>query len=130
MSIVLGGMNLERVRTLIIRGKTISAAHFIAGHPTCGKVHGHNYELVVGFKTKISISDSEAVDFHNLSQMIDKVIFVYDHNNLGDMTCETLAEDILLHLEKRLEQEETSKHSVTVAFVELYETPKFGVRVN
>ena len=88
-------------------------AHFISGHPTCGSLHGHTYKLVVKVATK------EWLDFHDLKQKADSVVIEFDHRDLGDMTCEDLAKQILYQLR-------TVFPTMGVK-IQLFETSEFGV---
>ncbi len=33
--------------TKVTKTLTLSSAHKLEGHPTCGKIHGHNYRVIV-----------------------------------------------------------------------------------
>jgi len=95
-----------------------SAAHFIKGHPKCGIIHGHNYEVVV----KAAYYVDDWVDFGDIKATVENVIKDYDHRDLGNITSEELAERIvtklLLALDKcvgvKLTLRETKKFAVVV----------------
>ena len=96
--------------------REFAAAHIIAGHPKCGRMHGHNYQLIVRTYGK----SSEWLDFEDVKKTVDGLIDAkYDHRDIGDMTCERLAKQIQDHLT------ESFKSRVEV---ELWETGKFGVQ--
>jgi len=95
--------------------REFSAAHIIAGHPKCGRQHGHNYILLA----KVYGSSQTWVDFEDIKQKVDGFIDEhYDHRDMGNMTCESLAR----HL-----QEQLSILFNTRVKIELWETGKFGV---
>jgi len=96
--------------------REFAAAHIIAGHPKCGRMHGHNYMLLV----KVYGSSTEWLDFEDIKKTVDRLIDEkYDHRDIGNMTCERLAKQIQDHL--------TSSFNCRVQ-VELWETGKFGVQ--
>jgi 6-pyruvoyltetrahydropterin/6-carboxytetrahydropterin synthase len=97
--------------------REFSAAHIISGHPKCGRMHGHNYVLLV----KVHGRSSEWLDFENIKQTTDQLVDgKYDHQDLGSMTCERLAGHI---------QEQLSNAFRTTVRIELWETGKFGVEI-
>ena len=95
--------------------REFAAAHIIAEHPKCGRMHGHNYTLL----DKVYGRRSDWLDFENIKLTTDRLIDEkYDHQDLGNMTCERLAGQI---------QEQLSNVFKTVVKIELWETGKFGV---
>jgi len=95
--------------------REFASAHIIAGHPKCGRLHGHNYTLVV----KVYGRSGEWLDFEDIKRSTDKVIDErYDHQDIGNMTCERLAGQI---------QEQLSIALRVPVKIELWETGKFGV---
>jgi 6-pyruvoyltetrahydropterin/6-carboxytetrahydropterin synthase len=96
--------------------REFAAAHIIAGHPKCGRMHGHNYQLLV----RVYGESSEWLDFEEIKQGVDEIIDEkYDHRDIGNMTCEQLAKQIRTHL---------TSHFKSRVEVELWETGKFGVQ--
>ena len=96
--------------------REFAAAHIIAGHPKCGRMHGHNYLLLA----KVYGKSSEWLDFEVIKKTVDGLIDEkYDHRDIGNMTCERLAKQIQDHL--------TSSFKSRVE-IELWETGKFGVQ--
>ena len=96
--------------------REFAAAHIIAGHPKCGRMHGHNYQLLV----KVYGKSSEWLDFEDVKRTVDTLVDErYDHRDVGNMTCERLAKQI---------QEELSIRFKTRVEIELWETGKFGVQ--
>lgn len=95
--------------------REFAAAHIIAGHPRCGRMHGHNYVLLA----KVYGQSSEWLDFEDIKSKVDQFIDErYDHHDLGNMTCERLAKELQDHL---------SNFFKTKVKIELWETGKFGV---
>jgi 6-pyruvoyltetrahydropterin/6-carboxytetrahydropterin synthase len=95
---------------------TFDAAHFIKGHPKCGKLHGHTYHLTV----KIPDKTGNFKDFIEIKEIIDRVLEEFDHNNLGNETCEELA----IEIKTKIQQ-----HFIETIEVELMETEHFGVEL-
>jgi 6-pyruvoyltetrahydropterin/6-carboxytetrahydropterin synthase len=95
--------------------REFAAAHVIAGHPKCGRMHGHNYQLLA----KVYGYSSEWLDFEDIKRKVDQIIDEkYDHKDIGNMTCERLARQI---------QEQLSNLFQIPIKIELWETGKFGV---
>ncbi len=95
--------------------REFAAGHIIAGHPKCGRQHGHNYLLLA----KVYGQSTEWLDFEDIKRQVDKFIDEkYDHRDLGDMTCERLAREL---------QQALSNCFKTNVKIELWETGKFGV---
>ena len=95
--------------------REFAAAHIIAGHPRCGRMHGHNYQLLA----KVHGQSSEWLDFEDIKKQVDKFIDEkYDHHDIGNMTCERLAREL---------QEQLSIFFKSLVKIELWETGKFGV---
>ena len=95
--------------------REFAAAHIIAGHPKCGRQHGHNYILL----TKVYGKSDQWLDFEEIKRKVDGLVDErYDHRDIGNMTCERLARQI---------QEQLSNLFQTRVKIELWETGKFGV---
>ncbi|HXY83447.1 MAG TPA: 6-carboxytetrahydropterin synthase [Candidatus Saccharimonadales bacterium] len=95
--------------------REFAAAHIIAGHPKCGRMHGHNYTLIA----KVYGQSEEWLDFEEIKRTVDQLVdSKYDHRDIGNMTCERLARQI---------QEQLRKEFNTIVKIELWETGKFGV---
>ena len=96
--------------------REFASAHIIAGHPRCGRMHGHNYQLLV----KVYGRSEEWLDFAEIKRTVDDFVDEkYDHRDIGNMTCERLAKQI---------QSELAGRFKTRVEVELWETGKFGVQ--
>jgi len=70
------------------------AAHFLPGHPTCGKIHGHTWRVDVELQGPLN-SEGMVFDFAKLKEAVDQILKDYDHSNLNDSfgrpTCEIIA---------------------------------------
>lgn len=76
----------------ISREYDFAAAHSLKGHPKCGRLHGHNYKVVV----KIATEDLDAkyawiMDYAELDAIVKPIIQELDHKfiasteNLSDI---------------------------------------------
>lgn len=81
---------------MIVVGKTykFDAAHYLPGHPRCGKVHGHTYTLTIEVMGKPN-EQGMVIDFHTLNPIVEKAFADIDHNVINlvllNPTCELLA---------------------------------------
>jgi len=95
--------------------REFASAHVIAGHPRCGRLHGHNYQLLA----KVYGKSDEWLDFEDIKKRVDQFIDEkYDHHDIGNMSCEKLARQL---------QEQLRNFFKTTVKIELWETGKFGV---
>jgi 6-pyruvoyltetrahydropterin/6-carboxytetrahydropterin synthase len=95
--------------------REFASAHIIAGHPRCGRLHGHNYQLIA----KVYGKSDEWLDFEDIKKKVDQFIDEkYDHRDRGNMSCERLARQL---------QEQLRIFFKTTVKIELWETGKFGV---
>jgi 6-pyruvoyltetrahydropterin/6-carboxytetrahydropterin synthase len=95
--------------------REFAAAHVIQGHPKCGRMHGHNYQLLA----KVYGSSEEWLDFEDIKRKVDQFVDEqYDHKDMGNMTCERLARQL---------QEQLRNFFKAPVKIELWETGKFGV---
>ena len=79
-----------------------SAAHQLhglrTGHP-CGRVHGHNYRVVVVLEAQALNEHSFVVDYNDLSPLAAYIDGTLDHRNLNDVfSFQTTAENLARHL--------------------------------
>ncbi len=78
-------------------------------------MHGHNYVLIAN----VYGQSHEWLDFEDIKRKVDQFIDEkYDHQDLGNMTCERLAKEL---------QDRLSNFFKTTVKIELWETGKFGV---
>jgi 6-pyruvoyltetrahydropterin/6-carboxytetrahydropterin synthase len=93
-----------------------SAAHTIKGHPKCGRMHGHNYRVLVTLTANTLNKNGMIVDFSDVKKVVERVVDKFDHVYLNDVlkvdtvTAEYLAKYICDKLVLRL----PSVHSVQV----------------
>lgn len=64
--------------TTISREYTFSAAHRIEGHPKCGRMHGHNYRVVVNVAGPVG-PDGMVLDFGELDKVVKPLFEAFDH---------------------------------------------------
>lgn len=73
---------------------TFEAAHNLKGHPKCGRLHGHSYQLCVTIETEPSIPISG--DFGEIKRIVrEHVIEKFDHQYLNDLINYPSAERIV-----------------------------------
>jgi len=95
------------------------AAHHIPEHPKCGKTHGHTYKL------EVLVDIDGWVDFHDLKEIIWKVLKDFDHTDLGAKTSEDLIAELFdLLLEKFTD---IFGDNLMALNLRLFETSEFGV---
>ena len=78
----------------------VDCAHFLPGHPNCGRLHGHTYrvELVI----EGEVSGGMLLDFAELKATARAVLQAYDHRSWNDVLefpsveniCELLAGEL------------------------------------
>lgn len=62
----------------ITRTYTFSAAHRLEGHPKCGRLHGHNYSVVVELGVEVT-DHGMVLDYGELDDYVKPIIDSYDH---------------------------------------------------
>jgi 6-pyruvoyltetrahydropterin/6-carboxytetrahydropterin synthase len=79
---------------------TFESAHYLPNHDRCGKMHGHTYELTVEVEGPVNTRTEMVMDLHSLSDIVRKVLWEYDHNELNNFftkpTCEVVIESLAL----------------------------------
>ena len=67
-----------------VRGLYYSVAHFIVGHPKCGRLHGHSYGVTARVRGKQSgqYRFVGGLDFQVLKDALNKIIDTLDHRVL------------------------------------------------
>lgn len=63
---------------LTVSGIHFCAAHILPDHAKCGRLHGHNYDLVVDLKGNIE-ADGMIIDFSRAKKIIKNIIAPLDH---------------------------------------------------
>ena len=60
----------------------VDCAHFLPGHPKCGRVHGHTYKIEVEIEGEHK--GGMIVDFNELKAQTRQVLNQYDHGHWND----------------------------------------------
>ena len=100
------------------------AAHFLPGHEKCGKMHGHNYRVLVTFRAHELREGQMVVDFNEIKRAVGPIIDDLDHICLNEHIAfgdwPTTAEEIAGYIFRRIKKyaEVACLYSVTV-----FETP-------
>jgi 6-pyruvoyltetrahydropterin/6-carboxytetrahydropterin synthase len=77
-------LSVGSVQMKVSKTFTFEAAHFIPGHPKCGKTHGHSYKLEV--IVRAPVKDGMVIDFHTFGDIVrDHVIEHLDHAFLNKL---------------------------------------------
>jgi 6-pyruvoyltetrahydropterin/6-carboxytetrahydropterin synthase len=96
----------------------IEIAHRIDGHETCGKVHGHSIDIVVGIRGGMGLLSGMVIDFKTIKHYIQKeVIDRFDHTFLNDTLPIPTAEYLAFYIFKKLQS-----RSLNVVMVRVHET--------
>ena len=61
--------------------RKFAAAHYLPGHPKCGAMHGHTFEVRVKLKGRVDLSTGMVMDFKKVKDIIDRC----DHCVLNDV---------------------------------------------
>jgi 6-pyruvoyltetrahydropterin/6-carboxytetrahydropterin synthase len=78
----------------------VDCAHSLAGHPKCGRLHGHTYKVEVAIEGKPV--DGMIIDFGDLKQVVWEVLADYDHGSWNDFLEYPSVENICQLLSDRL----------------------------
>jgi 6-pyruvoyltetrahydropterin/6-carboxytetrahydropterin synthase len=80
------------------------SAHFLPGHKSCGKTHGHTYtvELIVEGEKK---GAGMVVDFYDLKSTLKKVLSEYDHRMINEIIEYPSVENISESIYNKLKDE-------------------------
>lgn len=70
-----------------------SAAHRIEGHPKCGRLHGHNYKVVVEIQDSSTGKDGMVLDFGFVDEVVKPIVDAMDHRYLVS-AANLIADDI------------------------------------
>ena len=126
-----------------------SAAHKIAGHPKCGKLHGHNYRVRIWFRYRRDVDSADLcteeiavnsfndclqklyVDLGKLKGVINKeVIDELDHHNLNDVFASrsVFGEFLAVYIYRKVTTIcKRYFKDLEVVRVEIWETDRLGV---
>jgi 6-pyruvoyltetrahydropterin/6-carboxytetrahydropterin synthase len=77
---------------IVFRRYEFSAAHYLPGHPKCGNMHGHNYIVELGVKSKTG--EPLFVDFADIDNVARPIINKLDHRVLNDLISYPSVENI------------------------------------
>lgn len=109
---------LGRSEFTVCKKIRLEIAHKIPGHKTCGKIHGHSTNIVVGIKGRMDIQTGMAIDFKEIKEILkDTVVDAFDHTCLNDFMPIPTAEFLAYYIYKALEN-----LYLNVAFVRVHET--------
>ena len=97
---------IENNEMTVFKKVQVHVAHMLPGHQTCGSMHGHSLDIVVGIKGTMSLVSGMVIDFKSLKEILQKeIIDRFDHKCLNDMipmpTAEFLAAYIYFKLNHR-----------------------------
>lgn len=96
----------------------LHSAHKIPLVPRCSRTHGHTWKL----KVKVGYDSPEFVDFKEISDDILQILNLYDHENLGETTCEELAFKLAKEISENL--------NGLPVILQINETPSYGIEVH
>jgi len=97
---------------------SVECAHFIPGHPTCGKCHGHTVEISVGVMGRVNLVTGMIIDFKELKNICQRlVIDKFDHSLINDTLPLPTAELIAFYIFRKLGDE-----GINVSVVRVHET--------
>jgi 6-pyruvoyltetrahydropterin/6-carboxytetrahydropterin synthase len=100
---------------IIIEDQKFSAAHFIAGHDKCGRIHGHNFLLSVEIGADTLDENYFVIDFIDVKKLINDETDKLDHHVLVPSQSDTI-------------QVEDADPNYTVTFTgKTYSIPKIDV---
>lgn len=93
------------------------------GHP-CGRVHGHNYVVIVELESKELDERGFVKDYGDLKPIKEYIDNILDHRHLNDiLPFNPTAENLAKHLYKTFKYGENYKYS-QLSGVAVKETPK------
>lgn len=80
----------------------VDCAHFLPGHPKCGRLHGHTYKVEVVIEGESQ--GGMLVDFNDLKAQTRAVLQQYDHRNWNDVLAFPSVENICELLARQLRE--------------------------
>ena len=121
---------IMRVKLYLKIRDTFSSAHYIPNHPKCGKLHGHNYKVVVTLELLQYSENQLVIDFGHLKDILRSILQKLDHRTLNDIISFPSAENIALYIFAKFEAELDRKMlPARVHRVEVFETEKYSAVV-
>lgn len=73
------------MRSIITVHGRFSASHTVEGHPVCGRLHGHTWDVDVSVEGPISPKTGTVVDSWALAFALTKLTVELDHRDLDAM---------------------------------------------
>ena len=70
----------KKCMSLVWHGK-LSSAHYVKGHPTCGKTHGHTYQVIVRLQGLPDPETGMLMDFGDIRRAVKR----FDHVHLNEL---------------------------------------------
>lgn len=108
----------EGVEMIVYKKCRIEIAHRIYGHRTCGNIHGHSIDIVVGVRGRLNVRTGMVMDFKTIKHYIQKeIIDKFDHSYLNDTLPIPTAEYLAFYIFKKLKS-----NSIDIALVRVHET--------
>lgn len=97
---------------------TIEIAHMLEGHLTCGTMHGHSVDIVLGIRGCMDLKTGMVIDFKSLKRITQKeIVDRFDHTCLNDVLPIPTAEYLAFYIFKRI-----ASRGFDVAVVRVHET--------
>ena len=90
----------------------VDCAHFLPGHPKCGRLHGHTYKVEVTIEGQPK--DGMIIDFADLKQALRDVLTQYDHHSWNDFLEYPSVENICELLSEKLKRRLTFPFTLRV----------------
>jgi 6-pyruvoyltetrahydropterin/6-carboxytetrahydropterin synthase len=96
----------------------LHVAHMLPGHETCGEMHGHSLDVVVGVRERLDFTNGMVIDFKVLKKILkEEVVDKFDHGCLNNtLPCPT-AEYLAAYIYFKLNQKR-----MNVVMVRVHET--------
>lgn len=95
---------------------SFSASHVVAGHPRCGRLHGHRWTVEVEIKAGQDPATGDLIDLDSLSASVEAFCQELDREHVNDMlpASPPTSAGVALVLRERLSMSFRSILSVTV----------------
>ena len=78
----------------------IDCAHFLPGHPKCGRLHGHTYKVEITIEGQVK--SGMVIDFGDLKHALRDVLSHYDHGSWNEFLEYPSVENICELLSQKL----------------------------
>lgn len=81
----------------------IHTAHILPGHSSCGEMHGHSMDIVVGVRGKLDLATGMVIDFKELKRIMqEEIIDPFDHKCLNNVIPMPTAEYLAFYIYHRI----------------------------